>query len=152
MTKAAFIGLVVSLGIVVLNSCNGESEISANEDINEFGDDDITALNGEVPEWLQTSITKFDSSLIGDTDTSSYLNYGAWIRYELDGELLYIYENPLSSYAGCPQSFVGKEIDCSHEKYSGYWERWCCKKYLWKGLNYSETGNPGFNNQRSFEN
>ena len=88
----------------------------------------------EVPEWLKEKISKDEATI--KSDPKLMPNYGAWIRYEFQGEKYYEYDNPLSSLSRNPYSQDGVRVNTTIAPFTDYWNDKCCEKFVWKAPNY----------------
>ena len=95
---------------------------------------DYLIPSNEVPEWLKEKISQ-DEAII-KSDPKLMPNYGAWLRYEFQGEKYYEYDNPLSSLSRNPYSQDGVRVNTTIAPFTDYWNDKCCEKFVWKAPNY----------------
>jgi hypothetical protein len=95
---------------------------------------DFLIPNGEVPGWLKDKISQNEATI--KSDPKLMPNYGAWIRYEYQGEKYYEYDNPLSCAISNPWSEAGEQINTSISPYTNYWNDKCCEMFVWKAPEY----------------
>ena len=97
---------------------------------------DYLIPNNEVPSWLKDKISQDEATI--KSDPKLMPNYGAWIRYEYQGDKYYEYDNPLSSLSRNPYSEAGVRINTTVSPYKAYWNDKCCKIFIWKAQNYHQ--------------
>jgi hypothetical protein len=95
-------------------------------------DEPITST--EVPGWLQTKIAQDEATIKADPKLMQ--NYGAWIRYEFNGDIYFEYDNPLSSLSRNPYSREGESVNTSQAPFTNYWTEKCCEHIVWKAPKY----------------
>jgi len=97
---------------------------------------DYLIPNSEVPKWLKDKISQDEATI--KSDPKLMPNYGAWIRYEFQGDKYYEYDNPLSSLSRNPYSESGERINTTVAPYTNYWNDKCCERFVWKAPNYHQ--------------
>ena len=97
---------------------------------------DYLIPDSEVPDWLKDKISQDEATI--KSDPKLMPNYGAWIRYEFQGEKYYEYDNPLSSMSRNPYSGTGDRINTTIAPFTDYWNNKCCEAYVWKAPNYKK--------------
>ena len=95
---------------------------------------DYLIPGNEVPLWLKEKISDDEATI--KRDPKLMPNYGAWIRYEYQGNKYYEYDNPLSSLSRNPYSQDGVRINTMNAPYTNYWTDKCCERFVWKAPNY----------------
>ena len=74
-----------------------------------------------IPTWLQARIQEDEATIALDSTLPP--NYGAWLRYQFEGEYYVEYDNPLSSSICNPRSWEGVPIDFTAPAYTKYREK-----------------------------
>ena len=97
---------------------------------------DFLIPRNKVPDWLKEKISQDEATI--KSDPKLMPNYGAWLRYEFQGEKYYEYDNPLSSLSRNPYSHDGVRINTTIAPFTDYWNDKCCEKFIWKAPSYNE--------------
>lgn len=87
----------------------------------------------EVPAWLKDRIAEIEKEI--QSNPKSPLDICAWIRYTYEGDYYYEFINLLSSSWPHLYNHKGELINSSFE-FDKYWEKKCCKQFIWKGSDY----------------
>ena len=97
---------------------------------------DYLIPNNEVPSWLKDKISQDEATI--KSDPKLMPNYGAWLKYEFQGDTYFEYDNPLSSLSRSPYSEAGERINTTIAPYTNYWNDKCCESFVWKAPNYHQ--------------
>jgi hypothetical protein len=97
-------------------------------------EDESMLASSELPAWLEEQIK--EDELIISSDSTRMPIYGAWIRYEFENSYYFEYDNPVSSLSRNPYSWQGNRVDWTQSPYIDYWDKRCCKKYIWMAPRY----------------
>jgi hypothetical protein len=98
------------------------------------GKDSLLLPQGEIPAWLKTRIAEDEAKI--ESDATSGLDLGAWMRYKYEGEYYFEYYNPIMSSLPPVFDYDGTQINYFEPPYLDFQEKKCCKKYVWKGPSY----------------
>ena len=91
----------------------------------------------EVPAWLKDRIAETEKEI--RNNPHSGLTISAWIRYSYDQDYYFEYHNLLSSSYPPIYNYRGDMMTFSWDNNDSYQQDKCCKEYIWKGSDWSDT-------------
>jgi hypothetical protein len=98
--------------------------------------DDDKLSSQPIPKWLKKQIEADEKTIASTPDLMQ--NYGAWLKYEFNGQTYFEYDNPLSALSRNPYSWEGKRVDVFQPPFTSYWKDKCCEQYVWKAPKYKK--------------